>query len=135
MIREVLQELLDELGASRVTLRHGEGFPVAEEVLAPGAPSIIGEQTIDMRTQPVAVEVGAGRQVVQDDSAAAYDDPEYHRMRELYGGLAAQIVTPVFADGDVVAIISLHQLGTTRHWTEAEIERCREVAARVAELL
>jgi GAF domain-containing protein len=135
VIRALLQELLGEMGASRVTLRHGEGFPVVEEVLASGAPAISGEQTVDMRTQPVALEVGAGRQVVQDDSAAAYDDPEYHRMRELYGGLAAQIVTPVFSDGEVVAIISLHQLGTTRHWTEAEIERCRDIAGRVAELL
>src|SRR5919204_351296 len=108
------------MGASRVTLRHGEGFPVVEEVLAPGVHSIADENTLDMRTQPVAVEVTSGRQVVQDDSAAAYDDPEYHRMRALYGGLAAQIVTPVFSGGEVVAIISLHQLGTPRHWTEAE---------------
>jgi len=135
VIRGLLQELLDGMHASRVTLRHGEGFPVVEEVLAPGVHSIAEENTLDMRTQPVAVEVASGRQVVQDDSAAAYDDPEYHRMRALYGGLAAQIVTPVFADGEVVAIISLHQLGTTRHWTEAEVARCREVAARVADLL
>lgn len=135
MIRAILQGLLEDSGASRVTLRRGEGFPVVEEVLAPGVGSIAGEQTIDMRTQPVAIEVAAGRQVVQDDSAAAYDDPAYHRMRELYGGLAAQIVTPVFVGGDVAGIISLHQLGEPRHWTEEEIEACRVAAARVAELL
>ena len=135
MIRAVLQGLLDETGASRVTLRRGEGFPVVEEVLAPGAPAIAGEQTVDMGTQPVALEVAAGRQVVNDDSATAYDDPEYHRMRELYGGLAAQIVTPVFRDGEVVAIVSLHQLEAPRRWTEAEVARCRAAADRIADLL
>jgi GAF domain-containing protein len=44
-------------------------------------------------------------------------------------------VTPVFAGESLAAIISLHQLGAPRHWTEAEIEACREAARRVAELL
>jgi GAF domain-containing protein len=135
VIRPVLEDLLERTGASRVTLRHGEGFPVVEEVLAPGVHSIAAETTLDLRTQPVAVEVASGRQVVHDDSASAYDDPEYQRMRTLYGGLAAQIVTPVFAGGEVVAIVSLHQLGEPRHWTEDEVEACWAAAARVAELL
>ena len=135
MIRAILQGLLEETGASRVTLRRGQGFPVVEEILAPGANSIADERTLDMRTQPVAIEVAAGRQVVHDDSATAYDDPEYHRMRELYGGLAAQIVTPVIVSGEVAGIVSLHQLGEPRHWTEGEVAACRAAAARVAELL
>ena len=35
-------------------------------------------------------------------------------MRETYGGLAAQIVTPVMPDGSVTGIVSLHQLGSPR---------------------
>ena len=35
-------------------------------------------------------------------------------MLELYGGLRAQIVTPVVREGRVAAIVSLHQLGRTR---------------------
>ena len=30
-------------------------------------------------------------------AARAYDDPAFQRMLDAYGGLAAQIVTPVFA--------------------------------------
>jgi GAF domain-containing protein len=56
-------------------------------------------------------------------------------MREIYGGLAAQIVTPVVLDGVVAGIVSLHQLGDPRRWTEDEIEACRRAAARVGELL
>lgn len=138
-IDDVLHGLLVATGASRVTLRQdlpGEYmFPVTHEALAPGAGSLMNERTVDLRTQPVAIEVGRGRQVVQDDCAAASDDPAFHRMRETYGGLAAQIVTPVMPDGFVRGIVSVHQLGSPRRWTEDDIEACRGAAARVAELI
>lgn len=138
-IDDVLQQLLEHVDASRVTLRQdvpGEyAFPVTHEALAPGVGSLMQERTIDLRGQPVALEVAQGRQVVQDDCATAYDDPEFHRMRATYGGLAAQIVTPVARKGNVVGIVSLHQLGEPRQWTEDEISACRSAAARVAELI
>ena len=56
-------------------------------------------------------------------------------MLGLYGGLAAQIVTPVMRDGEVAAILSVHQLGRTRTWTADEIEACRRAAGKAAELL
>jgi len=138
-VETILERLLADLGASRVTLRRDlpgeQAFPVTDEMLAPGVGSIRDERTIDLRTQPVALEVAAGRQVVQDDSAAAYDDPAYHRMREVYGGLAAQIVTPVVRDGRVIGIVSVHQLGSPRHWSADEIETCSAAAAALADLL
>jgi GAF domain-containing protein len=138
-IDDVLKALLGGTGASRVTLRQdlpGDyAFPVTHEALAPGVRSLRHERTVDLRSQPVALEVAVGRQVVQDDCAQAFDDPPFHRMRETYGGLAAQIVTPVLAAGRVVGIISLHQLGSSRHWTGEEIEACRAAALRVGELL
>jgi len=138
-IDAILAELLARTGASRVTLRQnvsGEyAFPVTHEALAPGVGSLQEERSVDLRTQPVALEVAAGRQVVQDDCETAYDDPAFHRMRETYGGLAAQIVTPVTRDGTVAGIVSLHQLGAPRHWTEDEIEACSTAAASVGELL
>ena len=56
-------------------------------------------------------------------------------MLETYGGLAAQIVTPIFADGRLAAIVSLHQLGAA-----AALERGRDrgrdaAAGRIGELL
>jgi GAF domain-containing protein len=138
-IEDVLQALLSSTSASRVTLREdvpGDyAFPVTHEALAPGVGSLRGERTVDLRNQPVALEVAAGRQVIQDDCAQAFDDPAFHRMRETYGGLAAQIVTPVLSDGRVAGIVSLHQLGSPRHWTEEEIEACRAAATRVGALL
>ena len=137
-IDAILSDLLAGTGASRVTLRQnvpGEyAFPVTHEALAPGVESLRDERTVDLRTQPVALEVAAGRQVVQDDCATAYDDPAFHRMRQVYGGLAAQIVTPVVGDG-VVGIVSVHQLGEARYWEAAEIEACHTAAERLGELL
>ena len=80
-----MNDLLARTAASRVTLREdlpGDYvFPVTHEALAPGVGSLKEERTVDLRNQPVAREVAAGRQVVQHDCATAYDDPAFHRMR------------------------------------------------------
>jgi GAF domain-containing protein len=138
-IDSILELLLRELGASRITLRQdlpGDyAFPVTHEALAAGARSLADERTVDLRNQPVVRELEQGRQVVQADCRAAFDEPAFQRMLETYGGLAAQIVTPVFVGGRLAAIVSLHQLGTPRSWTEADVAACTRAAARVAELL
>jgi GAF domain-containing protein len=138
-IDSILEGLLRDTGASRVTLRQdGPGdyaFPVTHETLAAGVRSLRDEYTVDLRTQPVVRELAQGHQVVQADSRVAFDDPAYQAMLETYGGLAAQIVTPVFAGERLAAIVSLHQLGTPRAWTADEVAACTSAAARVAELL
>jgi GAF domain-containing protein len=137
-IEAILEHLLAATGASRATLRRdvpGDVFPVTDEVLANGARPIKGVATPDMSRQPVVLEIQQGRQVVQDDCLAASAEPHFREMLELYGGLRAQIVTPVLREGRVVAIVSLHQLARTRAWTQDEIEAARETAARVGELL
>ena len=88
--QEVVNELLDATGASRCTLRRDlpdDFFPVTYEALAPGVQSIRDERTTDLRNAPVVRELlETGRQVVQDDSASAFDDPGFQRMLVAYGG-------------------------------------------------
>jgi GAF domain-containing protein len=138
-VHEVLEELLAATGASRVTLRRDlpgdEPFPVVEEALAPGVGSLREERTVHLPTQPVVLAVQAGRQVVQDDCAAAYDDPDFQRMLAAYGGLAAQIVTPVEVRDRLEGILSVHQLGSARRWTGEEVAAATDAAARIAGLL
>jgi GAF domain-containing protein len=137
-LQDVVDELLRELAASRVTLRlaaHGGYFGVAHEALAPGTPSVRNEQTVSLRTNRVAQLAAAGQQVVYDDCLAVDDDPEYRRMLEVYGGLRAQIVTPVARGDEVVGILSVHQLGYAREWSAAEIECCNRAVAQLAELV
>jgi GAF domain-containing protein len=137
-IDSILHDLLASTGASRATLREdrsGDVFPVTHEALADDAAPITGVATPDMARQPVVLQVQQGRQVVQDDCLASSEEPHFRAMLELYGGLRAQIVTPVMRGGRVAAIVSLHQLGRTRQWTEEEVARARETAERVGELL
>jgi GAF domain-containing protein len=56
-------------------------------------------------------------------------------MLDTYGGLAAQIVTPVLAEERLAAIVSVHQLGSPRHWTPVEIAAATRASERVRELL
>jgi hypothetical protein len=134
-----VKRLLAATRASRVTLRQdlpGEyAYPVTHEALAPKVPSLRTERTVDLRTQPVVAELRRGRQVVQNDCRAAYADPAFQRMLETYGGLAAQIVTPVFRDGRLAAIVSVHQLGEPRSWTDDEAAAASRAADEVASLL
>jgi len=138
-IDALLQDLLAKTGASRVTLRQdvpGDyAFPVTHETLAPGAPSLREERTVDLKAQPVLAMLKSERQVVQDDCRAAFEEPAFHQMLETYGGLAAQIVTPIFRDGRLVAIVSLHQLGNPRRWTVDEIAAASLATRRVGELV
>ncbi len=137
-IDAILGELLRSTGASRVTLRRdvpGDVFPVTNEAVAEGAQPIKGVATPDMARQPVVLEVQQGRQVVQEDCIAASDEPHFREMLELYGGMRAQIVTPIMREGRVVAIVSLHQLGRTRRWTEDEVAAATEAARKVGERL
>ena len=97
--------------------------------------SLRQERTVDLQTQPVVAQVRDGQQVVQDDTRAAFDDPQFQKMLDTYGGLAAQIVTPIFRDGRLVAIVSLHQLGEPRRWTPDEVAAASLAAQRIGELL
>jgi GAF domain-containing protein len=121
----VIANLLAQTGASRVTLRQdrpGETFPVTHEALASDARSIRNVVTPNMRAQPVVVTVTSGQQV-------------FHEMLEAYGGMRAQIVTPILRDGRVHAILSLHQLGHVRRWTDGDVALCSTAAAEIGELL
>ena len=77
----------------------------------------------------------AGGRSCRTTAAAAHDDPAFQRMLEVYGGLAAQIVTPVMRDGELEGIVSLHQLGAPRRWTDDEVAAATRAAERVGELL
>jgi GAF domain-containing protein len=52
-----------------------------------------------------------------------------------YGGLGAQIVTPVWADGQLRGIVSLHHLGGARDWSGGELALARAAAELVARLM
>ena len=135
-IQQVIEELRAELGVQRVTVRVDVPtavFPVAYEVLAQGARSIRDDPT-DMTRQPVPrILAEQDGQVVQEDAAAAFpDDPDFHAMRESFGGLRAQIVTGCYHGDRLLALLSVHDLAAPRRFTTAERLRCRAAADAIA---
>lgn len=135
-IERLLDELRVALDAQRGTVRvdvPDAYFPVAYESLAPGAGSLRDDST-DLRTQPVPrILAESGGQVVQEDSAAAFPgDAAFHEMRERYGGMRSQIVTGCYRDGNLVALLSIHDLRAPRRFSEAERGLCRAAAAAIA---
>lgn len=138
-IQALLAELVEELGVQRATLRlpaSDSVFPIAYEHCAPGAASIRNTPRLDMSRQPVVLKMQAGAsQVVEDDCATATDDPGYHEMREMFGGLKAQIVTANRDEsGEIIGLLSVHDLTAPRTWTDAEKARARAAADRLKEL-
>jgi GAF domain-containing protein len=138
----VLQSFVEKLrlmfGVGRCTLRlplRGT-FPVVYEALADGVGSIVDDTQVDLRGQPVVrVIQEERRQVVQEDCRRAHDDPAFQRMLDVYGGLGAQIVTPVLVDGELRGILSLHHLGGPRTWARAETELAVEAALLASRIL
>jgi GAF domain-containing protein len=138
VLRSLVAELRVMFDVGRCTLRLplGGSFPVVHEALAPGAGSIVGDTEVDLSGQPVVkVITEEHRQVVQDDCRRAYDDPAFQRMLEVYGGMGAQIVTPVLAGDELAGIVSLHHLGGPRRWTREEIDLAAGAARLVARIL
>lgn len=138
-LQATVDALRDAFEVSRCTLRLAgaeRDFDVAYEARLPGVRTLIGDTDVSLRGQPVVEALMAGaQQVVQHDSASASDDPAFQRMLISYGGMGSQIVTPVRSGGRLEGIISLHQLGEPRRWTDAECALAMEAARLVSALL
>ena len=138
-IEQLIEALRVELGVQRATVRvevPDAYFPVRYEALAVGAGSL-RDDTTDLTKQPVPrVLAERGGQVVQEDAAAAFpDEPGFHEMRERYGGMRAQIVTGCYRDGELVALLSIHDLRAPRSFSEEERGVCRAAASAIAGML
>lgn len=131
--------LREQVGVDRCTLRlevEGEYFPVVHESLSAGTGTLIGDRKVSLQGQPVVEAIlGGAVQVVQPDCASASDDPAFQAMLGHYGGMGAQIVTPVRKGTDLLGIISLHHLGSPREWSERELALPRAGADLVRRLV
>ena len=60
--------------------------------------------------------------------------PSFHEMRERYGGMRAQIVTGCYRDGDLVALLSIHDLQrAAAHSAPPSASAAGRAAATIAE--
>ncbi len=135
----IVSALRENVVVDRCTLRlevEGEYFPVVHEARTANAGTLVGDREVSLQGQPVVAAILSGaEQVVQTDSANASNDPAFQRMLEHYGGLGAQIVTPVREGDRLLGIISLHHLGGAREWAGRELSLARAAAQLVACLI
>jgi GAF domain-containing protein len=138
-LEAIVAELRASVGVDRCTLRldvEGEYFPVVHESRTTAARSLIGDREVSLKGQPVVEAIlGGATQVVQPDTASASEDPAFKAMLGHYGGLGAQIVTPVRDRGSLLAIISLHHLGGPREWSAHEKQTALDGAELVRRLV
>jgi GAF domain-containing protein len=137
----VLQRIADQLrvatSASRTTVR---------VVDATGAPALIAESlaagVISMRdgpqpaitAAPTYVELERTRAIlVQDDCRVDGPRPPASLIDDYR--VYAQMLAPVFAGDVMIATISVHHEGSSRHWTAAEVDALAGAQAEAAIVL
>lgn len=135
----LVSEMRERVGVDRCTLRlavEQEYFPVVYESRLDGVRTLVGDQEVSLKGQPVVEAILGGiEQVIQPDCASASDDPKFQAMLASYGGMGAQIVTPVRDGERLLGIISLHHLGGPRAWSDRELAIPRDGADLVARLV
>ena len=135
----LVSEMRERVSVERCTLRLDvaeDYFPVVYEARLDGVRTLIGDQEVSLQGQPVVEAILGGiEQVIQPDCAAASDDPAFQRMLVSYGGMGAQIVTPVRDGERLLGIISLHHLGGPREWSDRELAIPRDGAELVARIV
>jgi GAF domain-containing protein len=135
----LVRELRERVGVERCTLRldvEQDYFPVVYESRSDTVRTLIGDQQVSLKGQPVVEAILGGiEQVIQPDCASASDDPKFHAMLASYGGMGAQIVTPVREGERLLGIISLHHIGSPREWSERELAIPKDGAELVARIV
>lgn len=133
-LQEILDGLLEELGASRVTLRldtPGEIFPVRYEALAPGIRSIKGDDSVgDLREAKTFQWVEREQRVLVQDDTLHADPPVPPALVDVYGA-RAQMLAPVVRHGELVGVVSVHYAPGPRAWTAEERAVLERARARV----
>jgi len=133
VLQDIVDELLEQTGASRVTIRldmPGQVFPVAAEALEEGTRSIAGDASIDLRASATFKYLEREqRNLIQEDCAAG-EFPAPPELIEFYG-VKAQMLAPLVRDDRLAGILSVHFAPATRVWTSDDVAALDAAAARV----
>jgi dipeptidyl aminopeptidase/acylaminoacyl peptidase len=129
-----LRQLLDEVAASRVTVRldwPAMGFhvnDVAGEALQIGERSLRGQTSIDQRVAGTVRWLERERRTLVQHDLAGAEPPAPQALIELYG-TRAQMLAPLVHGGALTGWVSVHENRSPRRWTEAEIRAIEAAAA------
>ena len=120
-----MDRLRKDVGVFRTTLRldrpepGDEVFPIVVESVGEGAESIKGPLPFNLRvTGTYEFLANEKRILVQDDCNEGPNPPKH--LMEVFG-VGAQLLGPLFKDGELYGIISVHHAATPREWTDDEV--------------
>jgi maleate isomerase len=131
--QEIVENLLADVGASRVTIRLDRPdavFPVVAEATAPGINSIAGATSIDLKAAPTFIFLAEQKRPLIQSDLLNTDVPPPPALIELYGA-RAQMVTPILRDDEMVGMVSVHYAPGVRDWTPEEIAAIEQAAEQV----
>jgi maleate isomerase len=130
--QEIVEKLLEDVGASRVTIRLDRPdavFPVAAEAMAPGINSIADATSIDLKAAPTFIFLAEEKRPLIQSDLLDTDVPAPQALIELYGA-RAQMLAPILRDDELVGIVSVHYAPGVREWTDEDIAALESAAAQ-----
>lgn len=129
---EILTITVNQLGQalqvsrSFIRLRGAYGFlPVIHQYVAPGVFPLSEEHLPNLQLSQVVAEVGHA--VTVDDFAR---NPIWKEIGPV-GGTRAAMAAPIFAEGELMGVITFHQCDAPRKWMADEIQFLESVAGHV----
>ncbi|MCU1530090.1 MAG: hypothetical protein JWP75_3853 [Frondihabitans sp.] len=137
-LQTVADTLRASTNASRVTVRAprhpGEpGTTLLAESLAPGVASMADAPQTGIAAAPTYTYLRTKRvPLLQDDCR---EDPLPPAMLTDTFHVGAQMLGPLLAGDDLIGTVSVHEVGRTRHWTEADLATLETAVVAVEGLI
>jgi len=130
----IADRLLATTGASRTTIRLDRPdaiFPIVAESVAPGVPSLLGGVGVgDLRAARTFQWLDRERRVLVQDDLEHADPAPPAELIQAYGA-RAQMLAPVLEGERLAGIVSVHQSGGPRAWSDADVQAIEEAAQDV----
>jgi GAF domain-containing protein len=131
--QDIVEQLLQDTGASRTTLRLDSPeafFAVVAEACAPGIGSIAGDTSIDLAASATFKSLDREQRLLVQPDLLAADPAPPPELIEFYGA-RAQMLAPIVRNGSLVGIVSVHYAPGPREWTPEEVTALERAVERV----
>ena len=138
-LQKIIDKLRTDLDVFRTTLRldrpepGDEVFPVVAESLGEGAQSIKGPLPFDLRATGTYEWLAKEQRILVQNDCNEGPSPPTHLMDSF--GVGAQLLGPLFQDGELRGIISVHHAATSRDWADADVQVLERAVAAVEAVL
>jgi len=140
-LEAVMKTLREATNGSRTTLRidvpdhNCEVDTVCAEATAPGIAELKLNSSLNQRSLATVQWLEATRKTLVQDDCANADVKPPQALMQIYGVKAQMLIGLTSSNDQVMGWISVHNVGSTRHWTEAEIAALEKASVEVRQIL